>query len=93
MSDEEGTVSILSHEERALARHLAANPEATPAEIAAARNRSEEAVVKAIDRIRTKTRRAYATLIESPFAAEAADELAREDRRALRALLDEADAE
>ena len=87
MTDEE-RASILSREERALAARLAENREVSPTEIAAATNRSEDSVVKAIDRIRTKTRRAYATLLLSPFADELARELGDDERKALVALLD-----
>lgn len=65
--------SILSHGERDVAGYL--RDGATPAEIAAERDVPEEAVRKSIDRVREKTRRALATLAESPFVEDAAREL------------------
>ena len=65
--------SILSHGERDVAGYL--RDGADVAEIAAARGSSEESVEKSIDRIREKTRRAFATLQESPFLEEAARDL------------------
>lgn len=91
MNDEE-RASILSYEERTLAAQLAANPDASPAEIAADTDRSEDSVVKAIDRIRTKTRRAYATLLQSPVADEIAHDLTEAERTALVELLEAVDA-
>ena len=91
MSDEE-RASILSHEERTLATRLSEMPDASPAEVAAATDRSEDSVVKAIDRIRTKTRRAYATLLQSPFATEVAEDLTPAERASLVAMVDRAKA-
>lgn len=91
MSDEE-RASILSHEERTLAARLEDMPDASPAEVAAATDRSEDSVVKAIDRIRTKTRRAYATLLQSPFAADLAEDLSPAERASLVTMLDRATA-
>lgn len=91
MTDRTAPVSILSHGEQAIAARLAADPDATPAEIAEARNESEKTVTKAIDRIRTKTRRAFTTLEQSPFTEEVARELDPEIRGQLVETLREAD--
>lgn len=65
--------SILSTEEAKIASHLA-DGDSTDT-IADALDRDPEAIEKATDRIRAKTDRALATLLQSPFAAEAAAEL------------------
>lgn len=77
----EGPESILSHGERDVAGYLREG--ADPAEIATARDVSEESVEKAVDRVEEKTRRAIATLVESPFVDDAARELDDETRREL----------
>lgn len=73
--------SILSHGEQDVAGHLRQG--ASPAEIAAARDTSEEAIEKTIHRIREKTGRAFATLARSPFTEEYARELDPDTRRDL----------
>lgn len=93
MTDRTAPVSILSHGEQAIAAHLSEDPDATPAEIAEARNDSEDTVAKAIDRIRTKTRRAFTTLEQSPFTDELARELDPDVRRRLLETLQEAECE
>ena len=70
----EPSASILSHGERDVAGYLRGG-ESDPAAIAASRGTSEEAVRKAIDRIEGKTRRAVATLAESPFTEAVARDL------------------
>ena len=64
MNDPDEATSILSHGERAVARRRREGQ--SPAEIADARDTSVEAVEKAVDRIEQKTRRAVATLLQSP---------------------------
>lgn len=81
--------SILSHGERDVAARLADGRSIE--EIAEARDTSEEAVEKAVARIRRKTGRAVATLLQSPFAAEAVRELDSERRQELCALLADED--
>lgn len=85
MSDDQ---SILSHEERAVAAALAAGTD--PVTIADERDSSIEAVEAAVERIREKTERAFATLAESPFTDDLAGDLDPERRAALRAALDDA---
>ena len=79
--------SILSHEERAVAAALDAGTD--PVTIADERDSSIEAVEAAVDRIREKTERAFATLAESPFTGDLAADLDPERRAALRTALDE----
>lgn len=71
--------SILSTGEREVARRLADGDSLE--EIAEARDDSVETVEKHVDRIREKTERAFATLAESPFTEEFADELDGATRR------------
>lgn len=78
--------SILSTGEREVAALLAEGME--PEAIAAERDVSAEQVDLAIERIRDKTRRAYATLADSPIAAEVAANLDLETRRSVAAALD-----
>lgn len=78
--------SILSTGERRVAELLADGK--TAEEIAEERGEPVEAVEKAVDRVRGKTDRAFATLLESPFTAEAAATLDEADRDRLRAALD-----
>lgn len=86
--DPEFGPSILSHGERAVARALREGRSVE--EIAAERDESPETVEKSVERIRAKTDRALATLVQSPFAAEAARDLSEESRARLReALADE----
>ena len=73
MADLDEPISILSHSERAIARSLRDDPDASPAQIAADRALDERAVAEAIARIRDKTFRAAVTLGGSPFAAEVLD--------------------
>lgn len=79
------TRSILSSEEQDLAERLADGD--APADIADDLDRDPEAVEKALDRIREKTDRALATLVESPYAAEAAADLPAAERDRLIARL------
>jgi hypothetical protein len=83
------TASILSRGERDVANRLGEGR--TTAEIADARDTSDESVAKAIDRIREKTGRALTTLAESPFTADLAADLDPETRSELRDALDGAD--
>lgn len=86
--DPEFAPSILSHGERAVARALREGRSVE--EIAAERDESPETVEKSVERIRAKTDRALATLVQSPFAAETARDLPEESRARLReALADE----
>lgn len=86
MSEEHADAgSILSHGERAVARHLREGRSVE--EIADERDAPVETVEKAVDRIRTKTDRALATLAQSPFATEAARELDEATRERVRAAL------
>lgn len=73
--------SILSTGERRVAELLADGKSVEA--IAEARDEPVEATEKAVDRIREKTDRALATLLESPFTAEAAADLAESDRARL----------
>jgi DNA-binding NarL/FixJ family response regulator len=81
--------SILSHEERAVARALAAGEDA--ASVAEKRGTDPETVERAAERVREKTGRALATLAESPFVAETLASLDPETRAAVRAALDDGD--
>lgn len=81
-SSPEPSASILSHGEHDVAGYLRGG-ESDPAAIAASRGTSEEAVRKAIDRIEGKTRRAVATLAESPFTEAVARDLESDVRREL----------
>ena len=83
MPDRMAPESILSHGEQDVAGYLRDHPDADLAAIAERRGTSEEAVRKAIDRIEAKTRRAFATLSQSPFVEEAAREIDPELRREL----------
>lgn len=74
--------SILSHGERDVAGYLREGT-TDPATIAEERGVDEESVRKSIDRIEGKTRRALATLEESPFTEEIAAEWGDERREAL----------
>ena len=80
--------SILSHEERAIAAALAAGTD--PVTIADERESSVTEIEAAVDRIREKTERAFATLAESPFTSDLADDLDPDRRTALRTALDDA---
>lgn len=77
--------SILSTGERRVAALLAEGHDIET--IAEKRNRSVESTEKAVARVREKTARAYATLLESPVADEVAADLAPEERARLRAML------
>lgn len=77
--------SILSTGERRVAELLAAGHEVEA--VADRRGESVDATEKAVDRVREKTDRALATLLESPFTAEAAADLTPEQRDRLRAAL------
>lgn len=87
MSPGNGSMSILSHGEQDVAGYLREHPDASTAEIAAARGTDEAAVEQAIERIRRKTRRAVVTLSESPFAEEALSTAEPAIRTRLRAAL------
>lgn len=78
--------SVLSHGEREVASLVAAGHSVE--EVAEARGEPVEAVEKAVDRIHQKTERALATLLQSPFTADAAADLDPETRAGLRARLD-----
>lgn len=73
--------SILSTGERRVAELLADGKSLE--EIAEARAESVEATEKAVARVREKTDRALATLVESPFTAEAAADLDDAERARL----------
>lgn len=73
--------SILSTGERDVAAQLREGR--TVEEIAAERGTSEAAVEQAVDRIHEKTRRAVATLQQSPFTEEVLSALADDERAAL----------
>lgn len=79
--------SILSTEEAKIAERLGAGE--SPEEVAAALEKDPDVVEKAADRIRAKTDRALATLLDSPFATEAAAELTDEQLDQLLAVLEE----
>lgn len=85
--DPEFAPSILSHGERAVARALREGRSVE--EIAAERDESPETVEKSVERIRAKTDRALATLVQSPFTAETARDLPEESRARLREALDD----
>jgi hypothetical protein len=73
--------SILSTGERRVAELLADGKSVE--EIAEARAESVEATEKAVERVREKTDRALATLVESPFTAAAAADLDDDERARL----------
>ena len=73
--------SILSTGERRVAELLREG--SSVEEIAERRGENPEVVRKAVDRVREKTGRAYATLAESPFTAEVATDLDDETRQRL----------
>lgn len=78
--------SILSTGEREVAERLADGEDVEA--IADERDVPVEQVELAVDRIREKTRRAYATLAASPFAAAVAADLDDGTRRAVVAALE-----
>lgn len=80
--------SILSHEERAIARRLREDPDATPESIADARDAEVASVERSIRRIREKTDRAVATLAQSPFLEEATADLEAADSERILSALD-----
>jgi beta-glucosidase-like glycosyl hydrolase len=84
MSDDKS--SIFSHEERAVAAALAEGTD--PVTIADERDSSVEQVEAAVERIREKTERAFATLEQSPFTASLARDLDPERRAELRAIFE-----
>lgn len=75
--------SIFSYEERAVAAALADGTD--PVTIAETRDSSVEEVEAAVERIREKTERAFATLERSPFTADLARDLDPSRRAELRA--------
>ncbi|WP_254536296.1 LuxR C-terminal-related transcriptional regulator [Halomarina litorea] len=81
--------SILSSGEREVAWRLADGQSVE--DIAAARDQSVETVEKHVDRIREKTERAVATLVESPFAEAVLADLDPEARETVAALARRAD--
>lgn len=83
--------SILSHGERDVAGYLRSDPDIDAEEIADRRDVPVESVEKSISRIQEKTRRAFATIAQSPFIEEAARELPAEERESLRAVLRDID--
>jgi beta-glucosidase-like glycosyl hydrolase len=85
MTDGEAT-SIFSHEERAVATALTAGTD--PVTIAETRDSSVEQVEAAVERIREKTERAFATLEQSPFTTDLARDLEPTRRAELRAALE-----
>ncbi|RXK51593.1 hypothetical protein [Halorientalis pallida] len=85
MSDDTARPSILSHGEREIAAML---DDHSVEEIAATREESIESVEKAIDRIESKTDRALATLLVSPFTDRAAADLDSTTRERLLTELD-----
>jgi len=80
--------SILSHEERAIARLLREDPDATPDSIADERDADAASVERSIRRIREKTDRAVATLVQSPFLEEATADLREKERERIRSAVD-----
>lgn len=74
--------SILSHGEREIAALRRA--EHSVEEIAAERGDQPAAVEKALDRIDTKTRRALATLLQSPVTEAALADLDADERAVIR---------
>lgn len=82
------TPSILSRGEREIAALLRDGH--SPEEIADRRDQPTETVEKAIDRIRTKTDRALATLRQSPYTEDAAAALDDDARRRLLTRLEDA---
>lgn len=78
--------SILSTEERKVA--AAIRQGATIKEIATEQNKPAEAIERAVERIREKTGRALATLVESPFTAEVAAGRPEAERERLADALD-----
>lgn len=87
MDDRTDRASILSHGEREVAALLAEGRSIEA--IADERGESLAAVEKAADRVREKTDRAVATLLESPFASDAVADLDADERDALADLLTE----
>lgn len=83
--------SILSHGEQDVAGHLKANADIR--EIADARGTSEAEVEQAVDRIEEKTRRAFATLLQSPFLQDCAVDLTPQQRQTLIGALSNGDAD
>lgn len=83
--------SILSTGEREVAEQVAEGRDAEA--IAAERGVALEQVELSIERVREKTRRAYATLAASPFAAEEAAALDDPTRRAVERALAAGDAD
>jgi hypothetical protein len=78
--------SILSTGERRVAALLAEGHDVQT--IAEKRGQSVEATEKAVDRVREKTGRAFATLLESPFTADLAADLSENEQERLRDALE-----
>lgn len=94
MDDESlNRASILSHGERDIAGYLRTDPDIDAEEIADRRDVPVESVEKSISRIQEKTRRAFATLAQSPFVEDVAKDLPADERDTLRAVLHEIDEE
>lgn len=89
MVQQDASQSILSHGEQDVAGYLREHPDASTADIAAARGVDEPAVDQAIERIRLKTHRAVVTLAQSPFADEALEAADPVVRDRLRSVLDD----
>jgi len=81
--------SIFSHGEREIAAMLRAG--SSVEEIAAERDDPVPVVEKAVDRIREKSRRALATLLQSPDTEAVLADLDPAERSRLRAALDDPD--
>lgn len=71
--------SLFSEGEHEIIRYLTEHPEMSHREIADDRGVARGTVNNAVARIRDKTRRAFATLLESPHTEGVAQELESED--------------
>jgi hypothetical protein len=81
--------SILSHEERELAGELRSNPDLTVTEAGDRCGMDAGTAERADERVREKTDRALATLVQSPYLAETVADLDTEARDRLRAAFDD----
>jgi DNA-binding NarL/FixJ family response regulator len=84
---ESGPGSVLSTGERRIAELLREGR--SVAEIAEIRGEPADVIERSVDRIREKTDRAVATLLESPYLDEAAADRTPAERERLRAAFDE----
>jgi DNA-binding NarL/FixJ family response regulator len=89
MADFDDRSSVLSHGEREIAALVRDGHSVD--DIATTRDATTTEVEKALDRIHEKTTKAVATLLQSPYTADAVTELDADARASLRSALDSRD--